>query len=127
MTSVVETRVQTIWLDDEGIIRATSRVGHELSLEDAKESIVKIALLCAGVRRPIVVDLTGLKAVSRDARKYFAGPDTAKVESAAALVVRSPMARAIGNFFMGFDKGLIPGRLFTSQDEALIWVRQFLP
>jgi hypothetical protein len=49
------------------------------------------------------------------------------VVARAALVIRSPMAKAIGNFFMGLDKTLIPTRLFTSEEEATQWARQFLP
>jgi hypothetical protein len=127
MTSVVETQTRRIWLDDEGIVRATAKPNSMMTLEDAKEHILTVAGLCGGIRRPLVVDITGHKAMNREARKYFAGAETAKVESAAALVIRSPMAKAIGNFFMGLDKTLIPTRLFTSEEEATQWARQFLP
>jgi hypothetical protein len=126
MTAVIETSAQTMWLDGEGIIQAISKP-TDLTLDDAREAITKLADLFGAERHPIVVDLTGLKSMSRDARKYFAGPDTAKVQSAAALIIRSPMAKAIGNFFMGFDRALIPTRLCTSHEEALQWIRQFLP
>jgi hypothetical protein len=36
------------------------------------------------------------------------------------------VARAIGNFFMGLNKPLIPTRLFTSEAEALGWLREFV-
>jgi hypothetical protein len=127
MRPVVETQTQLIWLDDDGIVRATAKPNSVMTLQDAKEHILTVAGLCAGIRRPVVVDMTGHNALNREARKYFAGPETAKVESAAALVVRSPMARAIGNFFLGFDKPLIPTRLFTSEEEATQWARQFVP
>jgi hypothetical protein len=64
--------------------------------------------------------------MSRDCRKYFAGPETARVEASVALLVMSPLTRAIGNFFMGLNKTLVPTRLFTSEDDALIWLREFL-
>jgi hypothetical protein len=44
-----------------------------------------------------------------------------------ALLVGSPMSRAIGNFFIGLNKPLIPTRLFVSEPEALAWLRGFLP
>jgi hypothetical protein len=122
-----ETRAQVVWLDPNGILRAQSKLNVDLTLEDAQDVVRQIGGLCKDQRRPILVDLTGLKSMSRDARKYFSGPETAKVESAAALLVNSPIAKAIGNFFMGLNKGLIPARLFTSEAQALEWLREFLP
>jgi hypothetical protein len=116
-----------VHIDAEGIIRASSKPNVDLDLESAQDCVQKLATMLGGVRRPILVDFTDMRSVSRDARKYFAGEETAKIESAAALLVRSPLARAIGNFFMGFNKPSIPTRLFTSEAEALEWLRGFLP
>lgn len=124
---VVETRTQTVWLDAEGIIRAQFKHNCDVNLEDAQESIRKIGEVGAGTPRPTLVDLSGTRSIDREARKYFAGPETAKVESAAALLVKSPLSRAIGNFFMGMNKALTPARLFTSEPEALAWLRGYLP
>jgi hypothetical protein len=67
--------------------------------------------------------MTGLVAMDREARLFFAGEETAKVESAAALIIDSLLSRAIGNFFMGLNKPIIPTRLFTSEAEALAWLK----
>ena len=47
--------------------------------------------------------------------------------TAAALLVLSPMARAIGNFFMGLNKAVIPTRIFTSEPLAIEWLQPYLP
>jgi hypothetical protein len=127
MTFRIETKAQVAWLTDGGLLRATSKPGVDLTLEDAEDLIRQLAAQSNGIRRPILVDLTGLKSMSRDARAYFAGPETAKVESAAALLVLSPMARAIGNFFMGLNKGATPARIFTSEPLAIEWLQPYLP
>jgi hypothetical protein len=127
MTFQIETNAQVVWLTDSGLLRATSKPGVDLTLEDAQDVIRQLAALSNGVRRPILADLTGTRSMSRDARAYFAGPETAKVESAAALLVLSPMARAIGNFFMGLNKPIIPTRIFTSEPLAIEWLQPYLP
>ncbi len=126
MTFRIETKAQVAWLTDSGLLRATSKPGVDLGLDDAQDLIRQLGALANGIRRPILVDLTGLKSMSRDARAYFAGAETAKVESAAALLVLSPMARAIGNFFMGLNKGATPARIFTSEALAIEWLQPFL-
>lgn len=126
MEAPVEVRSQSIWRDGDGIIRAKVKPGIEIGLEDAREAVRAIAGLCEGIQRPVLVDMSALRAMDRAARLYFAGPETAQVESAAALIVSSPLARAIGNFFMGLNKPLFPTRLFTSEAEALAWLKTFL-
>jgi len=127
MTQHCEVRSQNISLGVDGIIRTRMRPEvFELELADAQEVIHAVGSLCGGVRRPALVDLRELRSMSRDCRKYFAGPETAKVEAAVALLVVSPLARAIGNFFMGLNRPLVPTRLFTSEVDALGWLRGFV-
>jgi hypothetical protein len=127
MSLIVDSPSQLIWLDAEGILHADGKPQSVITLEEAETVVRHIRAAANGIRRPILVDLTGLKSISREARAYFAGPETAEVESAAALIVTSPMSKAIGNFFMGLNKGLMPTRLFTSPVLALEWLRQYLP
>jgi hypothetical protein len=125
MSSKVESRAQIVRLDEEGILRFISKRDADLTIEDAEDIIRRLGELCGGKRRPILVDLTALRSISRAARAYFAGPETVKIHSAAALLINSPLSRGLGNFFMGFNKSLIPVRLFTSEAEALDWLRPF--
>jgi len=126
MSNSIEVRTQTISLSDEGIVHARLKPHIEVNLPDAQEAVRAIGTLCAGRRRPVFVDMSAIKFMSREARTYFAGPETAEVESAAALLIRSPLTKAIGNFFMGLNKPLFPTRLFTSEAEALAWLRGFV-
>ena len=123
MNQPVEVRTQFIWRDGDGIIRVKIKPHIDLNLADAQEALRAIDGLCEGRKRPVLVDITEIKSMDREARVFFAGPETAQVESAAALVVRSPLTRAIGNFFMGLNKPLFPTRLFTSEAEALSWLK----
>ena len=126
MTTPIETSTQVIHLAADGIIRAKIKAHAELTQADAEEAVRVIASLGSGTPLPVLVDMSEIKFMSREARVYFAGPQTAKVESAVGLVIRSPLTRAIGNFFMGLNKPLFPTRLFTSESEALVWLREFV-
>lgn len=66
-----------------------------------------------------------IKSMDREARRFFAGPECAKAESAAALVIGSPITKAIGNFFLGLNKPIIPTRLFTNEADAIVWLKTF--
>jgi hypothetical protein len=121
-----ELRNQHLWFDDDGLCRIRVNPGADLALSDAQEAVALMTSLANGARYPTFVDVGQMRSISRDCRRYYAGPETAAVESAVALLVRSPLARAMGNFFMGVNRTLYPTRLFTSEDEALAWLRGFL-
>ena len=128
MTREITTRTGKQWLGDDGIVRQVVFPGAEQTLADAVEHIRAIAALMPGGRRgPLLVDLRGTAAASREARAYFAGPETAKVVSAVALLVGSPISSVIGNFFLRLNQPRYPTRLFTDEAEALPWLKGFLP
>lgn len=122
----IDLRSQVIWLDEDGIVHVKLKPHLHVGLADAMEAIQEITALCQGTKRPTVVDMTELRSMDRNARAYFAGPDTANTESAAALLVSSPLSHTIGNFFLGLNQTLFPTRLFRSEADAIAWLRQFL-
>ncbi len=126
MASPLEMRCLTLWREDDGIVRMKVKPNMQVNLQDVQASVRAVSEVCGGKRCPILVDMRGLMSMDREARVFLAGEETAKVESAAALLISSPLTRAIGNFFMGLNKPLIPTRLFTSEAEALVWLKGFL-
>lgn len=108
------------------MIRVRIKPGAALDLADAHEAIAAIASLGDGVANPVLVDMRDIAGMSRECRAYFAGPETARHESAVALLVGSPLTQAIGNFFLGLNQPLFPTRLFTSEEHAVAWLTGFV-
>ena len=125
-TEEIVTQTAKVWLDENGILRVTSLPGATQTLAQAHENMSVEVQLSGGKRRPLLVDLRGMKSFDRDARAYYAGQEAAKYQSAIALLIGSPLSRVIGNFFIGFNKPAMPTRLFTSELEALEWLKEFL-
>lgn len=125
MTSEVEVRSQWIRLGDDGILYIKTKPGAEIDRDEAEASVRAAIQLCHEPR-PALIDLSDLRRMTRDARMYYSGPETAKGRSALALLIKSPVAKMFGNFFMGLNKSTVPTRLFTSEPEAIAWLRGFL-
>jgi hypothetical protein len=113
-------------MGEDGIVYIKTKPRGEIDRANAEEVMCAVGSMCNGKPRPVLVDMTNVKSMTREARLYFAGPETAAVQAAAALVIKSPLTRALGNFFMGLNKPLIPTRLFTSETDAVAWLRTFL-
>ena len=120
----VKLRTGTFWKED-GILRGECFEGAEENLEDAKEQIVVQRKMIDDRPLPFLMDIRRVKSLSREARAYFAGAESAEVFRATALLVSSPLSRAVGNFFLGLNRPQMPTRLFTNDEDAMAWLRSF--
>ncbi len=123
----LETDSRKLVLDAQGILRSSYKRAADNTLAEAKKVVRSMGILARGTRRPVLVDFRGMRSMDREARAYFAGPATAAVVSATAILVDSPLEKALGNVFMGMHKPLVPTRLFTSEVHAMAWLKTHLP
>lgn len=126
MEAKVVVRVAELWLGEDGIVRIIHVPGAEVTLEDAKETMLAYLQIRQDKRRPLLVDTRTMKFLAREARKYYAGDEAAKGASAVAIIVGTPVSRVLGNFYLGFSNPHLPSRLFSSDDEALEWLKGYL-
>ena len=120
---MVTTKTCKVWLGDDGIVRSIMHPGAEDCLETAKENVSAGIKVSGGIKRPLLLDMSKIKSMDKDARDYYARCDKREgSEKAVALAVKSPVSRMIGNFFLGLNKSTIPTRLFTDDKKALEWL-----
>jgi hypothetical protein len=122
----ITTRVSKVWLGEDGIARVIHVANAEVTLEAAKETMAAYLKIYDGKRRPLFVDTKTMKSLAREARHYYAGEEAAKVASAVAIIVGTPVSRVLGNFYIGLSNPHLPSRLFTSEAEALAWLKGYI-
>jgi hypothetical protein len=113
------------WLDDDGTIRGKVQPGANYRIEEAVRSMEIIERLGGGRPRGLLMDITEMRSMSREARAFFGEADRARAVYAVALIVNSLLSRSIGNFILGFNRPVVPVRLFTDEAEAVAWLRSF--
>ncbi len=108
-----------------GSFRAKSRRGVEMKLEQAEANIAACIELARGKSIPILIDESEIKSMDRACRDCYARR-TRNVFSAVAYMARSTMGKIVGNFYLGINKPSHPFRLFTSESDAVEWLRGFV-
>ena len=103
-------------------MRATVEKGAEMTVEDAREALAATERVALGRRLPVLVDLRGIKAQTREARQYFVSEEATRVSASVALLVGSPVSRVVGNFFLRLNVQRTPTQLFTSEEDAIAWL-----
>jgi hypothetical protein len=119
----VESDLQSAWLDEHGIVHVQVKQERaDLGLAEAVDGVALVARLCTERRRPLMVNLRNVRSMNRACREYFSGPEAHQNVSATALIVSSPLTRAIGNFFMGINR-VTDAKMFATEDDAVAWLK----
>lgn len=96
--------------------------GTVVTADQAAAALATQVDLLAGRRWPVLVRMSGMRGMDRDARLVFThGP--AEVTSRVAMLAESPVQRIIANFFLGLSRNLaVPTRMFTDEAAARAWL-----
>ena len=124
----VETSTQRLYWDDENEIVWGELIANPMTLETAVENVDAQERLRDTVKREktrVLIDMTSVTEISKEARDYFANERTASIQRATALLIGSPVSRVIGNFFMGLNRPVSPTRLFSDPQKAIQWLHTF--
>jgi hypothetical protein len=124
--SMIETRIFYTSLEKDGYILTRVKPGSEILLQDAKDNTAAVIEVSGGIVLPLLVDLREIKSISKEARDHFSMRGRKPNVSAVAMLVRSPVSRIIGNFFIGFNHPVVPTRLFSMEKSAIDWVKREL-
>jgi hypothetical protein len=123
---VIKTRNAMIWMDEHGICHESYNEGARLTFEDTVKELQIISEISGHKKVPLLVDLNNAIHVPRECRSYYAGKEGAEILKVAALLVGTQMSRVLGNFFIGLNKPTMPVKLFTSETEALKWLKEYI-
>ena len=123
---MVQTRTARIWLEDDGIMRYLTLPDAEDSLADIRDGVAAVWQLSGHRPVPLLVDLSGSRAISKEAREYLSSDESARTTLGVALLVSSPVSRVIGKFFFTLNTPPFPLRIFSAQAEALDWLHGIL-
>ena len=126
ITNEVRTSTSLTRLDADGIVHMTILPGIHETLADAQQTFRAGAVLRAGRRMPVLIDLRAGKSQDRDARHYYSSPEVTQGTRAAALLVASRLSMVMARFFITVAKPSIPTRIFTDEAEALAWLKGFV-
>lgn len=114
------------WMGEDGICRTKTKPQAEIDLEKAMENSVAVIAFYREKKFPLLIDARNIKYMSREARKHFSTNGRETKINSFAVIVKSPLSRVIGNFFMGLNKPQVPARLFDDEAEAITWLKHYL-
>jgi hypothetical protein len=109
---------------DPDILVIVPKEGTMDNAKDAQENVAFFYTYARALGRPTgnAVIMTNMLAQEAEARRAYANIDPQLV-FAAALVVESALSRALGSFFIGLSRPIVPTKLFDSLESAIEWLK----
>lgn len=120
----IESSSAYFWLDEDGVVTILNKPKDIHGLEDATENIRMTQEIAAGTPRALLIDVTKIRSMTRDARETYKAEGSTDRILAVALVTTSVTGRIMANFFLGFNKPKAPTRLFNDYHTAHNWLLQ---
>lgn len=119
---IVEARIAQIWKKD-GFCHVKIKDKAVIDVDDVKELDNVVKRLMGERKSLIIADLSQIRYVTFEARKYRAIAEFSGHIGALALIIENPIAQVIGNFFIGINKPQFPVKLFHSKSNGVGWLR----
>lgn len=122
---VVETRAAKISLIDEDIVRVFIKPDLEFSTSDIDDIRNAVDQLREGRNIYALVDVSENTTGDKEVREYGARHGISEISTATAYITNSLAQKIIVNFFITFYRRGLKYRMFTSEKDAIVWLKSF--
>ena len=113
-----------MWIED-NILFLKYEHGIVLNKEIALSLVKERIRITDQKTYPVFIDIRDMKYTTREAREELSKGDGIKYVSASAFLINSEIIRILGDYFIRFNKPAIPVKLFTNEQKALQWLKQY--
>ncbi|MCW3070275.1 MAG: hypothetical protein JWO44_165 [Bacteroidetes bacterium] len=122
---VTETSTSFFWFDENGILCSIAKKAPPQSLEDTIKLMEDFKALLGGKKVCMLLDVTNSGESTREVRDYAAA-EFPKLVKAMALVSGSELGKMLANLFFNLKQQPYPTKMFTGEEEAREWLKQYL-
>lgn len=120
---MIQTATGNIGLATAGYVEVRIHPGVPQTLANAKENMRVAQESCGGVRRPLLVDISGCAPLDPEVRRQYSGAALEAFSRFALVVEVGPFGAMLGNVYLRVARPLIPTRIFTNASDAAAWLR----
>lgn len=119
-----ENEYAQFWITN-GILFFEYKPNTVLNLEAAQKIVADRIHFQNEKTYPVLCDVRGIVNTDKSGRDYLAQSGSV-LTKAVALIVNQRVSLTISNFYLRINKPNVPTQLFNNQDEALIYLEQFI-
>jgi hypothetical protein len=116
----------TLVLRSDGILELYTNDDHEYTITCVKENVLAFGELTGKQKAPVLIIGGAFTSVTKEAREFMASDESLIYSKAEAFLVKSLPQKMLVNFYIKFNKPLVPTQSFTVKEKAIEWLTTFL-
>jgi hypothetical protein len=116
----------TISLREDGIIHIHGEAYKTIDMRTYRGLIAVLGEMTGGKKVPMLNTAGELTMPDDEVKAYMAQPDANPYSCATAFVMSSFTKKLVFNFFTAIKKPARPVKLFTDEQEAVMWLKSFI-
>jgi len=115
------------WISDEGILFSSPKPGKppEMSPEEIDVEMKRFKEIIGPGKICMVSEANPQSRPPTKAERDMAAELINPIVEAMAVVTTSPVSRMIANLFFGLKPPPYPAKMFSNENDAVAWIRQF--
>ena len=114
-----------IILRDDGILELYANDHHVYTIEDVKENVKAFGELTGNKKAPVLIIGGSFSSLDDQTREFMATEESLKYSKAEAFLITSLAQKILINFYIKFNKPLVPTLVFTNKEEAIEWLMRY--
>ena len=124
-SSIRDTGLTEIWVDEIGILWVKPKEGAEIDLEEVQRCFAIYRELGCAVNKKLQIFDARSDCSSTPAMRDYVARHGPEMFRASAIVTNNLAVRIAANFFIQFYPQRIPFKMFRDEIEAKEWLNQF--
>jgi hypothetical protein len=124
-SKIIDTPNSISWFDENGILCSVLKNNPELPINEQKKQFEEFRKEQKGKKVCMLIDITDARPVSKQSRELTA-KELPGLIIAMAFISRSALGKMLANLFLGLKVPPYPVKVFSSENEAKEWLKQYL-
>jgi hypothetical protein len=126
-TNEIDLEKSIVSLLEDCIIHIHIKPGREIELSDAVFIVEAMGKLGDGKKYPVLIDAGSFCSIDKEARIFAASAESNLYTIADAIAYCNLAQKLLVNFYMKYNKPVVPTRAFSNKPEAIEWLKGFIP
>ncbi|WPP51523.1 DUF7793 family protein [Catalinimonas niigatensis] len=110
---------------NDNIVTVQYKPNLHLKLDDAHRIVAERLAYFGNLKTPVLIKSSRIKSIDKQAREYLFNEGLINI-TAIALVETSTVEKVLTTIVFNFNKPKIPHKVFSSNQDAMKWLRKFL-
>jgi hypothetical protein len=124
--NIVELPHSKIYVREDGICVVDVTDDLVITRKELSEILDAIELISGGNKMPVLSLFKPGNTADKTARELSSSARGSQFTKADAMIVHNITQKIIANFYMKFNKPDKPPRFFSSEEDAIEWLREFV-